>query len=221
MIFFKFIWSNKPAKINREVVTLDKNSGGLNLIHLKYFITASKVTWIRRLILSEHKPLWITLFEKIFQTDANKFILYGSQYQAYLKRNTKNKFWLNTFDAWIEFQHKQTFHTETDVVTSPLWYNKNISLTPMYLTQLLDKGITTVSDVIDSDGAVLKMDQLKQIYSIHHLNPLHYLRVQQTIKSLFKKTKLCTFSSVERPFVPFHIKKIFINKKGTSVFLIK
>ena len=26
-IFFKFIWSNKPAKINREVVTLDKNSG--------------------------------------------------------------------------------------------------------------------------------------------------------------------------------------------------
>ena len=88
----------------------------------------------------------------------------------------------------------------------------------MYLPQLLDKGITTVSDVIDSDGAVLKMDELKQIYSIHHLNLLHYLRVQQNIKSLFKKTKLCTFSSAERPFVPFHLKKIFINKKDTSVF---
>ena len=89
-IFFQFIWSNKPAKINREVVTLDKTSGGLNMIHLKHFITSLKVTWIRRLILSDYKPLWMTLFEKIFHTDANKFILYGSQCKAYLKRKTNS-----------------------------------------------------------------------------------------------------------------------------------
>ena len=154
------------------------------MIHFAYFITTSKVTWIRRLILSEFKPLWITLFEKNFHTYANKFILYGSQHQAYLKRKTKNKFWLNTFDAWIEFQHKHS--TQTDVLTSPLWYNKKISLTPMYLPKWLEKGITTVSDVVNTDGAVLKIDKLKHMYSIHHLNPLHYLRVHQNIKSLLK-----------------------------------
>ena len=87
----------------------------------------------------------------------------------------------------------QTFQTEIDVLISPLWYNKKISLTPMYLPKLLEKGITTVSDVVKSDGAVLKMDGLKQIYSIHHLNPLHYLTFQQNIKSLLKRLNYIHF----------------------------
>ena len=66
----------------------------------------------------------------------------------------------------------QTFQTEIDVITSPLWYNKKISLTPMYLPKLLQKGITAVSDVVKSDGAVLKMDELKQIlYTLSKSTP--------------------------------------------------
>ena len=51
-IFFKFIWSSKPDKINRQTIVLDKKLGGLKMFNLKYFITSLKVSWIRRLLLT-------------------------------------------------------------------------------------------------------------------------------------------------------------------------
>ena len=36
-LFHKFIWSNKPDKINRKTITLKNRSGGLNMINLELF----------------------------------------------------------------------------------------------------------------------------------------------------------------------------------------
>ena len=49
-ILFKFLWSGKPDKINRNTVTLDKHLGGLKMVNMKDFITSLKLSWIRRLV---------------------------------------------------------------------------------------------------------------------------------------------------------------------------
>ena len=41
-IFFKFLWSNKPDKINRDATILDHSMGGLKMTHLEYSIVAIK-----------------------------------------------------------------------------------------------------------------------------------------------------------------------------------
>ena len=41
---YKFLWSNKPDKINRNIVTLDGQSGGLNMVNIKLFIKCLKTT---------------------------------------------------------------------------------------------------------------------------------------------------------------------------------
>ena len=99
-MFFNFIWSGKPDKINRKVLFMDKTIGGLNMVKLKPFITSIKIFWIRRLLFGNHEAQWIPVFNEIFNTNASKFTLYGSQYPTYLKNRTKNKFWINVLDAW-------------------------------------------------------------------------------------------------------------------------
>ena len=49
-IFFKFVWSNKPDEINRDVTILNHSMGGLKMTHLEYSIVAIKARWINRLI---------------------------------------------------------------------------------------------------------------------------------------------------------------------------
>ena len=59
-ILFKYVWSNKPDKINRDIIILDYVLGGLKMIHLEHFIVATKAKWIHRLC---GKPTpWIQLF---------------------------------------------------------------------------------------------------------------------------------------------------------------
>ena len=55
--------SNKPDKINRNIVTLDGQSGGLNMVNVKLFIKCLKTTWLRRLLQQMDAP-WNKLFQK-------------------------------------------------------------------------------------------------------------------------------------------------------------
>ena len=93
-----------------------------------------------------------------------------------------------------------------------------MSCKDMYLPKWYEKGIMTIGDVTDNSGSLLEIDTLKRHYGIDIINPLHYLRVKQNVKELFKKFRLETSSGVQRPFTPFHIKILFQNKKGASMF---
>ena len=54
---FKFIWSNKPDKINRNTVTLGTKAGGLNMINVGLFIKYLKATWYLNLFQNHNLPL--------------------------------------------------------------------------------------------------------------------------------------------------------------------
>ena len=219
-IFFKFLWSGKPDKINRKTVELENKNGGINMINFRNSIISLKATWVRRLITNQSysKPLWIELFEKMYNTNITKFTNFGTFYPVILKKRSNNLFWKNTFDAWIKISNKQEIKNGTDLLTSPLWYNTEMSYQEMYLPTWYEKGIVTVADVINDLGTVMDLDTLKRVYGINTINPLHYLRVQQNVKEFLKKYRFGQSNRVERPFVPFYVKILYENKKGASVF---
>ena len=47
----------KPAKINRDVLTMDYEKGGLKTIDLETFMKSLKICWIKRMIESEDDGL--------------------------------------------------------------------------------------------------------------------------------------------------------------------
>ena len=87
----------------------------------------------------------------------------------------------------------------------------------MYFPKWYEKGIITIADITDDLGTVLDIDTLKSVYGIESINPLHYLRVRQNVKELFK-SGFGLSGAVQRPFVPFYIKILVQNKQGASVF---
>ena len=156
------------------------------MINFQNSIISLKATWMRRLVANQSysKPLWIELFEKIYNTNITKFINFGTLYPVILKKRSKNLFWKNTLDAWIKISNKQEIKNGTDLLTILLWYNSEMSYQEMYLPKWYEKGIVTVADVINDSGTVMDLDRVKRVYGLNTINPLHYLRLQQNVKKL-------------------------------------
>ena len=176
-MFYKFLWSDKPDKINRITIELDHVKGGIKMINLRNSITALKATWMRRLLAnkSHNKPLWIELFEKMYCTSTRNISNFGCHYSDILKKRSKNLFWRHVFEAWVHISNKQEFKNHVDILTSPLWYNTTMSYKEMYLPKWYDRGIVSICDVIDIAGNVMDLDKIKSTYNIESINPLHYL----------------------------------------------
>ena len=51
-----------------------------------------------------------------------------------------NPFWMNVYNAWKEFCHKQQLASNTDVVYSSLWFNGHISKEPLFFSEMGKKG---------------------------------------------------------------------------------
>ena len=219
-MFYQFLWSGKPDKINRKTVELDYSHGGIKMLNLRNSITALKATWFRRLFLDQSldQPLWIVLFEKIYNTNVTKICNFGIHYPEILKKRSRNLFWKDVFDAWIQISNKQNYKNSRDVLVSPLWYNHKMSYREMYIPKWYQRGIVTISDIIDTTGTVMDIDTIKSVYNIDIINPLHYLRVKQNVKEFLKEYGIQPDTRVQRPFVPLYMKILLQSNKGASIF---
>ena len=71
------------------------------MIKPKAFICALKTTWIRRFRFDKHK--WTKIIGNHINMD--NFLDCGTEYiTKILKKNIKNQFWLDVFNAYIEVQ---------------------------------------------------------------------------------------------------------------------
>ena len=172
-IFFKFLWSNKPDKINRDVTILDHSMGGLKMTYLEYSLVANKAGWINRLI-SKSSP-WTKLFQLIILWDLRRLTDFGPDYSNALQMKTNNIFWLDVFAAWKKLTKEKQINSNLQIASSHLWYNEAVSVKAMFSPKLYSKGIIMISDVIDNEGKVLTIQKLKDHYNVESLNFLDYL----------------------------------------------
>ena len=187
-IFFNFIWSNKPDKISRRVLTLDFKKCGIKMIDLEKFVMSLKVTWLRR-ALKSNSP-WVALFQSTIMTDMAKFQIAGSTFAIKQSQSITNNFWISVLHAWnILFQKYKPCNLE-QIMSTPLWYNPKMSTENLYLPTWYKKGIRTFSDVIDSDGNFITAEELRKKYSFSNINPLDYICVKGLTKKYLKETKV-------------------------------
>ena len=78
------------------------------MINLKAFVNSMKLTWLRRVILSDSP--WQSIVNKI--TFQELFSL-GRSYIDGLIKNVKNKFWIDVLKSFSELLSLQKQHTRT------------------------------------------------------------------------------------------------------------
>ena len=95
------------------------------MINIKNFITAPKITWIRKLIKSNDSPV-----QKLFETTIapiNKLTNFGCQYLETQIHKIQNKFWHDTLSSWIYMTKKIKPNNYLELCQLNIWYNPLIS----------------------------------------------------------------------------------------------
>ena len=129
-IFFDFLW-NGPAKIKQNVVIKQYCEGVLRMINLKAFIDSMKLTWLRRVILS-NSP-WQSVMNNTI--NFNELLVFGRCYTNAIQNKIKHKFWIDVLHAYSDILQLTGEDTEHFVLSSPIFYNSEIMIgnQPIYI----------------------------------------------------------------------------------------
>ena len=90
-MFKAFLWNNETPKFREEILETLPNLGGLKLTNLQKFVSALKISWLKRLMTQTEG--WATF---PIQYGFGELLKYGDEYQEKVIANTHNKFWKDT-----------------------------------------------------------------------------------------------------------------------------
>ena len=160
-IFFEYLWEG-PAKIKQSIVVKQYCQGGLQMINLKAFIDSLKLTWLRRVILS-NRP-WQSVLKNII--NFQEIFTLGRESILPLIRNVKNKFWVDVLKTYTDIQHLNHQETENHL-SSPIFHNNEIKIgsKSVYIKSWYQNGVRYVNDIIHENGEFFHKMNLK-IYTI-------------------------------------------------------
>jgi hypothetical protein len=209
--FYKFIWDNKPDKIERTQITQSYLKGGLQMISLLPYMQSLKITWIKRLIFSS-ETMWLTLFNDSI-TYSNSLCLHGPNFLKKFKVGYLNLFWKDVFISWNNILMKYNPQNCKEYLDYPLWYNPKLSKDVFINHNMFTKGIIFVRDILDSNFQVLKLEEIKTLYSVQKLNFLEYHQIKSTVSNLLKMTSFKEVQMDKYPVFPLHIKLITKSSK--------
>ena len=214
-IFFEFLWEG-PAKIKQNVVVKQYCEGGIKMINLKAFINSMKLTWLRRMILSDSP--WQSIIKKTINFD--ELLSLGKSYIDSLLRKIKNKFWIDVLKAYPEILQVIRQNTEDFVLSSPIFHNHNINIgnKPVWINNWYKNGVKHINDLISENGEFYLREEFERIYNIK-TNFVQYQGIIHAIRVYARSHNIIRFSSkLKLPFITVNIYLFIKSKQGGKDF---
>ena len=205
---YKYIWDNKPDRVSRKLITQDYVNGGLKMTNINDFIKALKISWIRR-SLSSSSSWSLLLHASIPELNNYTFIL-GSSFIRDLANRTCNVFWKEVLYALSDFYEKYPYNAN-EIATTPLWCNPAITINnePVYYRGWYQRGVRTISDLINENGSFLTHTQFCSIYNFVVPFTLYY-----GLTSSIRQRWGDSIEHVNQPFISPPLLTILSCKKG-------
>ena len=214
-MFFKYLWNEGPDRITRKQIVKNIEAGGLRMIEIKAFITALKITWVRRIIFNSEIENWSYLAG----IDFDKGVCLGDCYFKSVSRKLYNPFWEDLINSLQTFYTAVKIEKIDDILTSPIWCNSNLSSDENFIfNDWFLKGIRNIIDIIDSNGHLLTFEQLREQYNIKGTF-LDYQRLVRKIPNTWIDT--INTSNVECNLLKYNVQRncylglILKDKKGS------
>ena len=133
---FNFLWDGKVDKVRRSTIYKEYKAGGLKMVNIHHFKTSLMLGWLSKLIKGEANTLspWLSLLKTNFG-NINGLINMGPEWCNIKRKKLTNPFWKEVFSQWVLFSAIQIPKSTTEVLNSPLWYNKHISKEVLFLSK--------------------------------------------------------------------------------------
>ena len=218
---YKYLWDQKPDKISRIQITQDYLNGGLRMVNTENFIKAQKLTWFRRLLISNGS--WVKIFESQI-CSIKKMTILGPLWYRILSERTKNDFWKEVLTALSEITEYQclNFKDNCMLMSTPLWYNETISNEVLFLPKWFNKNIYNIGDLLHENGQVLSKEDISKKFSFTNINILDYYRIRTILRIFITQNKKGDTFKNFQPSIPHHISVFFrtnFSSKDTYLFL--
>ena len=209
-LFYNFIW-NGPSKIKKTVLVKEYEEGGLKMINIDAFISALKITWIRRLIMDGGK--WANIIHTYISS--KELINFGDSYILNQLTNMTNPFWLDVLKSLLTFTKLKEPNNIDNILQTPVFYNENIRIgrKPIFYQTCCNKGITFVNDFVKDNGEFYSENEFKNIYGIK-TNFIQYNGLINCIRSFLNKYDIIPSRKCTRPIIPHIYSYITKSKKG-------
>ena len=212
-MFYNFLWSGKPDKIKRIILTQDYNNGGLRMVDLENFIYSMKITWIRRYI---HQPKTYFSIFNFMCPFMNDFQNFGAEFISTKIKRINNPFWKDVFSSYKVFLDSLKPRTWDQFLSQPIWFNSNFKVggTCMFYRNWYERGIRFVNDLLDENGSLLSYENVTQMFDLR-TNFLDFRSVITTVRRFLTMSNLNVAQcKLNVPFLPFTLIEVLRNKKG-------
>ena len=139
-----------------------------------------KISWFKRLYKTGEG--WAS-YPYAQGMDRIYIYIYGDLYLKKLLNTVNNQFWKDTVISLLLLYNKYIFHGTEAVLATPLWYNSKIM--PGKINSWLEKGITTIGDILGKDGKLKSTEDIKLTWKVKCDFLLH-MRLKNKIKLIFQ-----------------------------------
>ena len=153
----KFIWSNKPAKVNHDVMINPLEEGGLNAIDIESQYKALKLPWVWRLIRSHN---WNSAINDRLKQFGGIKLLINCNFDSKTLANVP-LFYNEVLKFWAEIS------IPTHYAKFIVWNNKNIKIAKhtVYSEELFKNNVVFVHDFIQN-GTFLSYNKFIETYDV-------------------------------------------------------
>ena len=210
-ILYKFLWGGKADKVNRQDVCKPYIKGGLQMTDIFLFEKRMKLKWLQ-LIMNSNSKGWFKLLDKCLG-NVNNIFIFGTEWCIKTK-HCLNPFWESVFRYWTDIEKSHQFESNDDIWSNCLWYNNKLGTQNICFQDWVNMGINFVSDMLNENGSVLSLNEMKQVYH-SNINFLNYYAISGLVKKFISKNKKGDKLDILKPYIPFHVKTIVNLKKHT------
>ena len=187
---YVFVWNEKPDKISRKISNKSIKEGGIGIPNLKSLVLALKVTWLRKLTLTNHK------WKSIAVNDIprlKRIELFGPN----IKPININYFWKEVFTAYHTLYYKVNPNNVSELLAEPICYNERIKIGKKCIEHrcFSDNEVFCIGHFLRDDGDFFDYEEFTQIHG-RFVNFVTYFGCIQAMKTYIRKCKIQIFERV-------------------------
>ena len=216
-ICFNFIWGGKKDKIKRTCMINSIESGGLNMICIRSFCHAQKITWVKKLLDIHNQSDWKKLFESKMEALGGNYIWNCTDVELQKVKKRLNTFWIHVLEAWSKYGKTFTNEVnENNVLQQTLFLNTKIKMQnqPIFLKQWFLAGVRFVNDIINEEGRIMTHREFCRTYNVA-ADFLTYNAVMYAIPNEWKQIA-SNYGKKVPEAIPEHVTRIQNIKKASK-----
>ena len=183
---YKFVWSNKPDKINRKTVHKSIRNGGLGLPKLKTLASSLKLSWFWKAFNTNGKWKSITEFMCPLLKDMEK---YGPEIIPTFKLT--NVFWIEVLNVYKQFYYKIRSKNSAQLLTEPVFYNNRIQIGQHFALgkRWINQGVFCIGHFILENGNLISYDDFLEKFNAR-MDVVTFLGLKSAIKEYIRKSDI-------------------------------